>query len=240
MSSFNRHIDVPGDALLPPSRTPLIPNDIKDGERVLVRPPVAPAQDDNRYWVLIDGFRQHPTDATFGWRNEPPHGPYGMGRGVDLLPVPSTFQFKPKARKNGLPDFWQAYGLLVMSTRLLDLVLETDPQAIVHKPIVMMDLEGNVFDEDHHFVDVIRAAEAVDYANSFVVYQGGEDYEGRRIEPRPASYYSVRILEDIDPSWHLFRHDHRSPIVSNHLHQKIKRMKPAVSNVGFNAPASGI
>lgn len=240
MSSFDRHIDVEGDALLPPSRTPLIPHDIKDGERVLVRPPVEPARDDNRYWTMRDGFRQHPTDATFAWRDKPERGPYGRGRGVELLPVPSTFQFKPKARKNGLADFWEAHGLLVMSTRLRDLILDTDPEGIVHKPIVMMDLDGNVFDEDHHFVDVVRAVEAVDYANSFVVYQGAETYDGRRYDPRPASYYSVRILEDLDPSWHIFRHDGRGPIVSDHLHQKIKRMKPAVRNVGFQSPASGI
>jgi hypothetical protein len=240
MSSFDRSIDIKGNALLPPSRTPLIPQDIKDGERVLVRPPVPPAYEDTRYWTMRDGLRLHPTDATFAWRDKPLYGPYGMGSGVDLLPVPSTFQFKPKARKNGLADFWEAHGLLVMSTRLRDLILDTDPEAIVHKPIIMMDLDGKVFDEDHHFVDVVRVVEAVDFANSLVVYQGGETYHGRRSEPRPASYYSVRVLEDLDPSWHLFRHGRRSPIVSNHLHQKIKGSKPAFRNVAFGLLASGI
>lgn len=242
MSLFDRSIQMPGNALLPPSRGPLYPADLKDGESVLVRPPVAPSPDDSRYWLMGDAYSQHPTETHFSWKNDPGPGlpVYGMGHGIDRLPNPSIYQFQPKVRKKGLPDFWEAHGLLVVSTRLLDILLEVDADALVHKPIVMKNLQGEVFDEHHHFVDVIRNIDAVDFANSFIIYEGGGHFrEGTRYQPRAASFPSVRLLSDIDPSFHIFRHQKCAVMISDALKRQIGSVKPKFRNLAFRPVASG-
>lgn len=239
MSFFDRDIQMPGSELLPPSRDPIFPSSLKENEKLLVRAPVAPIDEDRRYWLVRDALTQHPNDTLFAWKNDP-RGEYGSGRGIERLPSPCVFQFKPKPRRQGLPDFWAGHGLFIVSTRLLDLLRRFDAEAIASKPIVMKDPEGNIFEEDHHFVDVIRCIEAVDYTNSNIIYSGSRvTSDGTRFAPYPRSYPSVRLLSDLNPSFKIFRHKHRNVFVSADVRDTILATKPTYRNIDFTLPSHG-
>lgn len=264
-SSPDRVVQLPGHGLLPPSPEPLPPPDIQLEERVRVVPPCPPWQPrdaietgawrrnpsafpfDGRYWVFRERRGKHPTDALFAWKNDPGAGQpaYGSGGGVDRIPDPALFEFKPRKRKGGLPDLWEGYGLFHVSTRLLDILLEWDADALAHRRIVMREPGGEVFDEDHHFLDVVRNIPAIDYANSIVHYQGAEIYQGERYPPRPAHHSSVRLLDDIDPSFHLFRPARSiwgglSAIVSDALKRRLEKVKPALRHIEFSPLFAGL
>jgi hypothetical protein len=261
----DRIVEVAGTGLLPPCTQPMPPADIGIEERVQVRPPCPPWQPkdaiemgelrrnraafpfDDRYWHFRERHGQHPTDTLFAWKNNPGPGlpVIGGGGGVDRIPEPAILEFKPRKRKRGLPDLWEGYGLFFMSSRLIDILLEWDAPAIARRSVVMRDPDGNVFDEDHHLVDVVRNIPAVDFANSVVDYYGGQIYHGERTPPRTMALVSVRIREDIDPSIHIFRQLNSwgtgyGVAVSDSLKRRLENVKPALRHIAFDPLYSGL
>jgi hypothetical protein len=255
-----RTVTIAGEQLLLQACEPQLPADIAFNERVRVvppRPPWQPAsaaeavefrrnpdrfpQFDGRYWRVFEN-NQHPTDSLWGWVNDPGNGMPGVGNGhgLDRVPPVVEFKFKPKARKLGLPDFWEKAGVFVVSTRLLDVLLDVDPEAIVHRPVVMRDLDDVVFDEDHHLIDVVRVIPALDYANSVIEYRGPEHCRDEVLPARVESWVSIRIRADMDESVHLFRQAvHHLPgvggdfFVSAALKRRLEKMKPKPRNLRF-------
>ncbi|TRW17347.1 imm11 family protein [Glacieibacterium frigidum] len=255
-----RIIQTPGDGLLPPSAAPLIPADIGEGEIVRVVPPVAPwrpdtieairlrkaphefPQFDARYWQLAEN-NQHPTDTLNAWKNDPGPGQpvVGFGHGLDRVPPLVEYRFKPSPRKLGPPDHWQARGpgLLVLSSRFLDMLLDADPGAVAHRPIEMRGPDVQVFDRDHHLVDIVRVVPAVDYANSVVEYYGPEMHDRERLPARVQAVPSARFRGDLDGDLHIFRHGDpgaglaRGCFVSAALKHRLDRLKPKLRNLQF-------
>jgi hypothetical protein len=261
----DRIVEVTGSGLLPTSIQPMPPGDIRLEERVRVIPPSPPWQPkdaiemgelrrnraafpvDDRYWRFRERLGQHPTDTLFAWKNNPGPGlpVTGGGGGVDRIPEPAILEFKPRKRKRGLPDLWEGYGLFFMRSRLLDILLEYDPTAVARRRVVMRDPEGNVFDEDHHLVDVVRNIPAVDFANSVVDYHGGEMHQGERTPPRALTLISVRIREDLDPSIHIFRQINSwgtgyGVVVSDALKRRLEKVRPALRHIAFGPLYSGL
>lgn len=257
-----RTIHLPGEGLLPPSPEPMVPPDIGIKEIVRVvppQPPHFPTKDeayelaknpslplfDRRYWKFKDALSQHPTSLRQIWVNNPGvAGMYGMGRGLDC--VAEVIEFAVDGAKRKLPDLWESYGLFIVSTRLLDLLRDIDPDAIVHRPIVMRDKAGELIDDEHHLMDVVRNIWAVDFANSIIDYRGsGRGADGRAYPPTVSGYPSVRILGDLDPGFHIFRQvkDPRlwGPIggggsgcfVSDELKGHFETIKPKIRNLEF-------
>ena len=126
---------------------------------------------------------------------------------------------------------------MVASTRLLDFLLDFDGDAIVHKQIIMEDLDGNIYDDDHHFVDVVRSIQAIDYANSEVRYRGAfTASNGMMIPDTAVSVKNARMLDNIDPEHHIFRQKFddgvsKGVIISDKLKKALKSEKPAFRNL---------
>lgn len=258
----NRTIEVPGEGLLPPSAEPLPPADIEAGEVVQVIPPCRPwapntgqeikdfsqnrhlPQFDRRYWTFRGGFEGFPEDIeAISWDNEPGPGLplFGHGHGMERVPAEPSFTLRCRSAPPILPDLWEVGGLFVVSRRLLEMLLEADPEAIVHRRIQMRDPAGTLIHDEHYFVDIIRKLWAVDFANSVIKYHGGGIYQGDRVSPYPIGYPSVRILEGLNPDFHLFRQAWRSSfgvggagsIISDALMTRIESTEPAFSNIRF-------
>lgn len=256
-----RLVKLSGEKLLPPNCSPIIPEGIADEELVRVIPPLPPwspadafegmefrknptrfPQFDDRYWQLAEN-NQHPTDTLFAWKNNPGSGTpiVGHGCGLDRVPPIAEFKFKPKARKLGLPDYWQMGGVLVISSRILELLREVDASAIDYRPVRMSDLSGNVFDQDHFLVDVTRVVWAVDFANSTVEYHGAETYNGERSAARAGRVLNARFRDDMDSGWHIFRQrlsdvdDFASSrcFVSKPLKRRLESLRPKPRNLRF-------
>lgn len=254
-----RTITVPGDALLPQDNAPRLPSDLAFGDYVRVVPPAPPWRPDAaeasavrkrperfpafdcRYWQVV-GNGQHPTDTLSGWVNDPGPGTpvIGHGHGLDRVPPVVEFSFTPRSRKQSLPDFWQLAGAFVVSTRLRDLLLDADEAALVHKPIVMRDLDGALVDDDHHLMDVVRSLSAVDYANSIVDYLGPERHGEEVFAPRVHSLRSVRFCDDLDPRHQVFRQTMHHPpgwgaglFIAEALKARLERVKPSLRNLSF-------
>jgi hypothetical protein len=253
-----REIRLPGEGLLPPSTKPLPPADIRPNERVRVIPPCPPWQPqtkedlvalskdpnlpqlDRRYWRMQDAFEDQPRGLIVAWKNDPGTGAprYGSGYGVGRLPDVSVFEVKPEEAGLELPDFFQGNGLFAVSTRLLEILLEADADAIVHKPILFVDAAGTVFDDHHHYIDVVRNVEAVDFANSVVDYDAGDQYEGEDLPWISLGYVSSRMV-DLDPQIKIFRQKGlygggRSCFVTDDLKQRIEAVSPPIRNVAFH------
>lgn len=256
-----RTVEIQGDRLLPQHCLPIIPSDIKDDELVKVLPPIQPWRPadaieatqfekkqnlfphfDNRYWRLAEN-NQHPTDTLFAWKNDPGPGMpiIGHGCGLDRVPPVAEFKFKPKARKLGLPDYWRNGGLVVLSERVLELLLEIDAKAIAYRQIEMRNLKNDLFDRDHYLVDITRVVWAVDYANSIVEYHGPETHNGERLPARAAIISSARFRADLSNDFHIFRQRLSDQsdfstghcFISNVLKERLERLTPRPRNLRF-------
>lgn len=262
-----RIITVPGDVLLPQNCAPTSVPDIGDAECVRVFPPRPPwsprdaierteaekapyrlPQFDTRYWRLSEGG-QHPTETHSAWENNPGSSlpVVGFGCGLDRVPPVVEFRFKPKTRKLGLPDYWELGGALVISSRVLKLLLEVDPDAIVFRPIRMRDLDNVVFDQDHYLVDVVRIVAAIDYSNSVVQYMGAEEYNGERHPAHVQMVPSARVREDIDPKIHIFRQQPfvagglaRGCFINDALKRQLAALQPRPRNLRFAPLFEGV
>lgn len=253
----SRVIRIPGEGLLPPSTDPLPPADLKHEECVCVVPPCPPWQPrtaaevaapytgvplpdlDTRYWRLEAKDDPVLRSLQYDWEN-PPLNPtwFGRGEGLDALPDLSIFRLRSAKKKISLPDFWKGANIFIAGPRLLDLLLKEDSEAIVHKPICFVSIEGEELSRDCHFVDVVRNQKAVDYANSVIDYVGGPKYEESETQSVSVSFVSARIVDDLSPSIQLFRQANlygggRGYFVTDQLRRKIEAVSPAIRNISF-------
>ena len=265
----NRTIQIAGENLLPPSSKPLPPADIEADEVVQVNPPCPPwapnsgqeitellknpylPQFDRRYWTFRGGFEGFPEDIeAISWDNEPGPGLpfFGSGHGMDRVPAEPLFTLRCRSADPLLPDLWEVGGMFVVSRRLLALLLEWDPEAILHRRILMRDPAGELIHDEHYFVDVVRNLWAVDFANSVIKYHGGGLDQGRRYPPYPIGYPSVRILEGLNSDFHIFRQAWTSRfgeggvncIISDALMTRIEAAQPPFTNVRFGRLFAGL
>jgi hypothetical protein len=257
----DREIHVPGEGLLPPSTVPLPPADLRPNQRVRVIPPCPPwrvpidvdpaavAKDpppqlDRRYWRMVDSLDDYPRGLNIIWRNRPSTpSPFGDGFGVDSLPEPAIFDVTKHSTGNELPDVWEGHGLFYMSGRLLEILIDEDPEAVVHKPIQFRNPNGETLSQDHHLVDVVRTVAAVDYANSIIDYAGVRYYDGEDLPSMSVVYFSSRFVDDINPRFKIFRQKGlygggRSCFVADDLRQKIQALSPPARNIAFHPLSS--
>lgn len=255
----DRVIRIPGEGLLPPSVEPLPPADLRPEERVQVIPPCPPWQPrtaaevaapytglplpdlDTRYWRLEAKDDPVLRSLEYDWENPPLKNPtwYGRGEGLDTLPDLSIFRLRSARKKKiNLPDFWMGANIFIANSRLLDLLLREDSEAIVHKPISFLSVEGEEVSRDYHFVDVVRNQKAVDYANSVIDYVGGPKYEGESSPSVSVTYVSSRIVNNLDANIQIFRQAElygggRSFFVADQLRRRIEAASPSVRNISF-------
>jgi hypothetical protein len=260
---FPRPMKIEGTSLLPPSPVPIFPEDVAIDEKVVVIPPVPPwkpsnaeestalikdpSLQDQRFWKMNDAFERHPKDLSGAWVNEPAiSGHYGGGVGLQACPSPCTFKFPVIAEKmKRWPDFFYYGSIFIVSARLLDILRSFDEAALDIKPLLALDKNDQEVRQGYFMIDIVRIIDAVDYANSSIVYHGPTLYNGELLPTKFWSYQSVRILDDIDPSFHMFRQRidnraHGSVIVSRALKEAIRSAKPKITNVGLYNMASGL
>lgn len=251
----NRIIHVEGEGLLPPAYEPQFPADLKGNERVRVFPPSPPwhavtsddiilkmagkSPQDERYWFFDEAFERKlpPSD----WEGNPwkatGRKTYGSGRGLDDVPDGTILRFATRAKKVALPDLWSGYGLMIMSTRLLDAFYAKDRDAIVGRQVILLNSEGDALSEDYYLVDIVRVIPAIDIPNSVVDYCGPSFGQHAFL----SKYVSSRVRDDLDPNWHVFRQTGffgtgcGQPIVSLEFRKYLQETKPFVRNISFNA-----
>jgi Protein of unknown function (DUF1629) len=260
---FPRRIKIEGTALLPPSPIPIFPEGVEIDEKVVVIPPVPPWKpsnaeestalyqnpllQDQRYWHMDDAFEKHPRDLTGNtWVNKPAlMGHYGGGVGLQACADPCIFKFPVVAEKiKRWPDFFSYGGIFIVSARLLDIFRSFDEAALDIKPLLVLDKNDQEARPGYCIMDVIRIIDAVDYANSTIRFLGPTLYNDELIPMKVNGYEAVRILDDIDPSFHIFRQRHNgrghNVIVSRALKEAIRSAKPKITNVGLYNMARGL
>jgi hypothetical protein len=109
----------------------------------------------------------------------------------------------------------------------------------VHRKLLYCDPQGNIFDEGHHYVDVIRNVEAIDYANSIVGYISWDQPKGEKTPWVTASHVSSRIIDNLDPSYRIFRQTNfrgggSGCFISDDVKQKIESLSPPIRNIAFH------
>lgn len=259
---FPRRIKIEGTALLPPSPVPIFPEGVEIDEKVVVIPPVPPwkpsnaeestalikdpSLQDQRYWKMNDAFERHPKDLSGAWVNEPAiSGHFGGGVGLQACPSPCVFKFPVAAEKlKRWPDFFYYGSIFIVSVRLLDILRSFDEAALDIKPLLALDKNDQEVRQGYYMIDIVRIIDAVDYANSTVRFLGPTLYNGELIPMKVNGYEAVRVLDDIDPSFHIFRQRHNgrgySVIVSRALKEAIRSAKSKITNVGLYNMASGL
>lgn len=131
---------------------------------------------------------------------------------------------------------------------MLQLFLSIDPDGIDYKRVEFVDPDGKVIFDDFHFLDVKRNVRAVDYANSVVEYKFDAGALGVEYGPYPVSYPSVRILDDLDPKFQIFRQvvelkgarGGRSCIVTDDLRSRLLAVRPKLRGFSFSPLMYGL
>lgn len=224
---ITRNIQVPGDALLPPSATPIPPEGIPPNEGWNVIPPVDPIYTEQTHFVF-HGYGMNSQLAEAKRFNEPDlfgrH--YGSGKGVQGLPSP-TWRITPSTKP--LPDAWEGSGCFYLSRRLVEALEELAPAAIDKVPMRIEDISGNLVSDNYFVADVVAHYAAIDWANSQVLYA--------RIGNNPPvpSPSFTRMIPDLPKSLVVFRDNVKrsSVYITRDAKDVLGRMKPKLRGVEF-------
>lgn len=146
------------------------------------------------------------------WENEPDSMTWGRGRGLPDMADAARFRLDARKSQITQPDIWPWMNTVYLITkRLLDLIVEFDPQAVDARPADYLFSDDLPPDEPYYLADFVRTIEAVDYSRSVTSYRRWS----LELEAISSSIYPARAMlqvelplalkSDIPEDVHIFR-----------------------------------